>query len=213
MTEPFADLPRRCFAAIAADCGTRFEAYSAKGETSRTPQKKYTTMRDDELAELPVVELAARNAFLFYWDTTARVAAGMHIPIMRAWGFKPTAVAFTWVKLRMREPDSPFVYPRSSFNFGPGLTTRKGTEVCILGRRGSPRRLSNSVRELIVAPRREHSRKPDEFYERVQQYAAGPYLDLFSRQQRSGWTCWGDQAGLFNPPPLSITAAVAALEG
>ena len=116
---------------------------------------------------------------------------------MRAAGFKPTAIAFTWVKLRPREPDSPFLYPRSSFNFGPGLTTRKGTELCVLGRRGSPKRLSTSVRELIIAPRREHSRKPDEFYDRVQQYAAGPYLELFARQRRPGWASWGNEVDRF----------------
>jgi N6-adenosine-specific RNA methylase IME4 len=191
-------LPRNHFGVIAADPGTRFNAYSAKGETARTPQMKYTTLSDDEIAALPVIELAARHCHLFYWDTTARVAAGLHIQIMRAWGFKPTAIAFTWVKLRAREPESAFIYPRTSFNFGPGMTTRKGTELCVLGRRGSPKRLSTSVRELIVSPRREHSRKPDEFYERVQEYAAGPYLELFARQRRPGWIAWGDEADKFD---------------
>lgn len=194
---PFHDLPRRHFAAIVADPGTRFETFSAKGESSRTPQKKYTTLSDEEIAALPVAELAARNCHLFYWDTTARVAAGRHIPIIRAWGFEPTAVAFTWFKLKPSEPATPFFLPRESMNFGPGMTTRKNTEVCILGRRGSPKRLSASVREEIFAPRREHSRKPEEFYERVQQYAAGPYLELFARQMRAGWSAWGDQTNKF----------------
>lgn len=199
VADPFAGLPRGHFGAIASDCGTKFETYSAKGETSRSPQKKYLTLPDDELADLmaDAGKLAKRDAFLFFWDTGARIVAGRHLPIIRAADFKPTAVAFTWIKLRPREPDSPFLYPRSSFNFGPGLTTRKGTELCILARRGTPRRLSASVRELILAPRREHSRKPDEFYDRVQQYAAGPYLDLFSRQHREGWTAWGNETGKF----------------
>lgn len=199
MADPFAGLPRGYFGVIASDCGTRFDAYSAKGETARTPQKKYTTLSDDELADLmsDAGKLGARNSFMFYWDTGARIVAGRHLLIIRAANYKPTAIAFTWIKLRPREPESPFLYPRSSFNFGPGLTTRKGTEICVLCRRGGPRRLSTSVRELIVAPRREHSRKPDEFYERVQQYAAGPYLDLFSRQRREGWTVWGNETTKF----------------
>lgn len=193
----FDGLPRKYFGAITADPGTRFEAYSAKGETSRSPQKKYTTQSDDVIAAMPVGDYAARDCFLFYWDTTARVAVGRHIPIMKAWGFKPTAFAFTWFKLNLREPATPFFLPRHSMNFGPGLTTRKNTEVCILGRRGSPKRLCASVREEIFAPRREHSRKPEEFYDRVRQYCAGPYLELFSRTDRPGWTTRGDQAGKF----------------
>ena len=197
MTDVFDGLPRNHYGAIAADAGTRFETFSAKGETSRSPQKKYTTMPDAQIAALPVRGLAARHCFLFYWDTTARVVVGKHIPIMRAWGFEPTALAFTWFKLRLREPATPFFLPRHSMNFGPGYTTRKNTEVCILGRRGSPKRMSAKVQEEIFAPRREHSRKPEEFYERVMEFAKGPYLELFSRTPRRGWDAWGDQTAQF----------------
>lgn len=193
----FDGLPRQHFGAIATDCGTPFDARSAKGETSRSPQKKYKTNTDAELAAMPVGDYAARDCFLFYWDTTARIAVGRHIPIMRAWGFRPTAFAFTWFKLNLCEPATPFFLPRHSMFFGPGFTTRKNTEVCILGRRGSPKRLDNSVREEIFAPRREHSRKPEEFFERVEKYCAGPCLELFSRSDRRGWTTRGDQVGHF----------------
>jgi N6-adenosine-specific RNA methylase IME4 len=205
---PFGALALGCWAAIAADPGTEFVPYSDKGITDRSPQAKYTTMPDDEIAALPVHTLAARDSHLFYWDTTARIAAGRHIPIMRAWGFEPTAFAFTWVKTRKYENPELCMFA-DSFVMNGGFTTRKNTEVCILGRRGNPKRLRKDVRELIFAPRREHSRKPDEFYERVQQYCAGPYLELFSRTDRPNWTSWGDQAGKFNAPaavvdPLAI---------
>lgn len=198
MTWPFGDLPCKHYACIASDCGTKFVAYSEKGETSRSPQKKYRTMTDDELAALPVRELAARDCFLFYWDTTARIAAGLHIPIVRAWGFKPTAFAFTWFKLRKSEPAVPWFMPRQSMHFGAGLTTRKNTEVALLCRKGSPKRKNFGIREEIFAPVREHSRKPDEFYERVEQYCDAPRLELFARQRRDGWDAWGDQVDLFN---------------
>lgn len=194
----FDGLRKGYYGAIASDCGTRFDAYSAKGETSRTPQKKYTTMTDKQLAALPVSELAARDCFLFYWDTTARIAAGRHIPIIKTWGFAPSAFAFTWFKLNKNEPATPFFLPRKSMKLGPGLTTRKNTEVCILAHRGSPKRLSAGVREEIFAPVREHSRKPDEFFDRVMEYCAGPYLELFSRQSRDGWDNWGDQSTKFD---------------
>ena len=58
-------------------------------------------------------------------------------------------------------------------------------------------RIAKNVRELILAPRREHSRKPDEFYSRVEAYCAGPYLELFAREQRSGWSSWGNETTKF----------------
>jgi N6-adenosine-specific RNA methylase IME4 len=67
----------------------------------------------------------------------------------------------------------------------------------LLARRGNCRRVTKDVRELIIAPRREHSRKPDEFFRRVERYCVGPYLDLFSRTDREGWACWGEEAGKF----------------
>jgi N6-adenosine-specific RNA methylase IME4 len=194
----FDGLPLHHFGVIATDCGTKFETYSPKGETSRSPQKKYTTLTDAELMQLPVGDYAGKDCFLFYWDTTARVAAGRHIPIITAWGFKPTAVAFTWFKLRKCEPAVPFFMPRQSMHFGAGLTTRKNTELCILARRGKPKRLSFGIREEIFAPVREHSRKPDEFFERAERYAAGPYLELFSRSDREGWITAGDEKGKFD---------------
>jgi N6-adenosine-specific RNA methylase IME4 len=82
---------------------------------------------------------------------------------------------------------------------GEGVT-RKNSEPCLLARRGNPRRLSRSVQELIVAPRREHSRKPDEIYERIERYASGPFVELFARQSRRGWSSWGDEVGKFDSP-------------
>jgi N6-adenosine-specific RNA methylase IME4 len=63
---------------------------------------------------------------------------------------------------------------------------------------GKPRRLAKDVHEVILAPIREHSRKPDEAYRRVERYCAGPYLDLFSRESRTGWDAWGDELGKFD---------------
>lgn len=66
--------------------------------------------------------------------------------------------------------------------------------MCLLGIRGKPKRLSRGVRQLIVSPRREHSRKPDEAYDRIRQLFPGPYLEMFARGPRDGWDVWGDEA-------------------
>jgi N6-adenosine-specific RNA methylase IME4 len=81
-----------------------------------------------------------------------------------------------------------------------GFTTRKNSESCWLGRRGNPKILSHAVREVIVSPAREHSRKPDEFYRRVEQFCPGPRLDLFGRQSRPGWVAYGAESTKFDPP-------------
>jgi N6-adenosine-specific RNA methylase IME4 len=78
-----------------------------------------------------------------------------------------------------------------------GLTTRKGSEDVLLGRRGNCRRVAKDVREVILASVREHSRKPDAIYSRIERYCAGPYLELFARTRRPGWDAWGDQVDMF----------------
>jgi hypothetical protein len=78
------------------------------------------------------------------------------------------------------------------------MTTRKNAEDVLLFRRGRPERLSRNTHELIVSPVREHSRKPDVFFERVEAYARGPYLELFARQSRPGWATWGDERTKFD---------------
>jgi N6-adenosine-specific RNA methylase IME4 len=75
---------------------------------------------------------------------------------------------------------------------------RHQTEIVLLARRGNCRRRRKDVRELILAPRREHSRKPDEFYRRVEQYCDGPFVDLFARERRPGWHTWGDETDKFS---------------
>jgi N6-adenosine-specific RNA methylase IME4 len=68
----------------------------------------------------------------------------------------------------------------------------------LLATRGNPRRQAKDVRKLVVEPRREHSRKPDCVRERIERLVKGPYLELFARETKPGWNCWGKQAGLFD---------------
>ena len=109
-------------------------------------------------------------------------------PLMRAWGFKFSGTAFVWAKQNKTGV---------GWFMSTGYVTRKNAEVCWLGRCGSPQRKSKAVRELIVAPLREHSRKPDEVYHRIEALCDGPYVELFARQQWPGWTCVGDEQNKF----------------
>lgn len=78
-----------------------------------------------------------------------------------------------------------------------GHTTRKNAEFCLLGRRGKPKWLSAKVEEVIISPLREHSRKPEEAWQRIEEYAAGPYIELNARTERRGWHAWGNETDRF----------------
>lgn len=204
--EPFTNLPAGEFAAIAADPAWSFKAYTPlteiNGHGRRDAGRHYRVMSLDAIKALPVASVARRDAHLFLWVPGPHLAQGFEV--LKAWGFKYSAIAFVWIKLRASFDRNaatllPPFYFDDDFHVGLGHTTRKNAELCLLGRRGSPRRVSRDVRELIIAPRREHSRKPDEAYERIMQYARGPYLELFSRQRRSGWTVWGNEVERFEP--------------
>jgi N6-adenosine-specific RNA methylase IME4 len=82
-------------------------------------------------------------------------------------------------------------------SMGLSYWTRANSEVCLLATRGKPKRISGGVRQGIIEPKREHSRKPDCVPSRIERLVAGPYLELFARTQRPGWTVWGNQTDKF----------------
>jgi N6-adenosine-specific RNA methylase IME4 len=192
------------FACILADVPSRFRSNSV-ARPGRNALRHYACHSMETIATLPVGDVAARDSFLFFWTTGPLLSIGAHIPVIRAWGFEPTAMASTWIKLNPKA--SPILFTEGDLFFGPGLTTRKNAEFVILCRRGSPERIAKDVFEIILAPRRESGRKPDEVYRRIERYCAGPRLDLFGRQSRDGWCVYGDESSKFDAPaPLDLPA-------
>lgn len=193
------------FRVIACDPPWGFKSNSA-ARPGRNAMRHYDCMTLPEIKAMPVADVAATDCALFMWITGPFLAIGAHLPIMKAWGFKPSGVCFTWVKLkRSFVPKNANWIDQfeieSHLHMGTGFTTRANAEFVVLGKRGRSVRKDAGVRSTIVSPLREHSRKPDEFYRRVTAYANGPRLELFSRQRRSGWETWGDQSTQFDPPP------------
>lgn len=184
------DLPRGSFGAIVADPPWRFATWSDAGK-GKSPENHYETMTVDDIANLPVWSLALPNCALFLWATMPMLPEALRV--IHAWGFEYKTVAFTWAKRSRTD---------SGWHFGCGYWTRANAELCLLGTRGHPLRKSRAVRQLIVAPVREHSRKPVEALERVETLVGGPYLELFARERRPGWTTWGDEVGLFDAAQL-----------
>lgn len=87
---------------------------------------------------------------------------------------------------------------------GTGYVLRSAAEVFLIGRFGEPKTLNRGTRNVIEAPRREHSRKPDEAYAACEGlFPALRRADLFSRQSRPGWDSWGNEATKFDPAAAS----------
>ncbi len=187
---PFDPLPEGQFGAILADCPWRFQNWSMterarRGEkwARRNGRSPYDVHDTDTLCRLPVQEIAARDCVLFLWATYPKLQDALQV--MAAWGFQYKSVAFTWVK---ENPSG------IGYHFGLGYWTRGNPEICLLGTRGRPKRQDNSVANLVIAPRRDHSRKPDRVRERIERLVAGPYCELFCRPPgRPGWTSWGEE--------------------
>jgi N6-adenosine-specific RNA methylase IME4 len=194
----FAALPRNHFGAILADPPWGFQTWSSpeKKLASRGTVAPYQTMGMDDLRRLPVGELAADNSVLFLWIVWPTLPEAL--TMFDAWGFEYKTCAFSWMKADVSTINM-FDDPIDAY-MGLGYWTRANSEVCLLATRGKPKRQNADVRQGIIAPRREHSRKPDGIHERIERLVAGPYLELFARQTRPGWTSWGDETTKFDRP-------------
>lgn len=197
LTQP---LPEGKFAAILADPPWRFEVWSGEtavkaresSSTYTSSQVHYQTMTMDEIAALPVDEVAADNSTLFLWVCWPTLPEALNI--ITSWGFQYKTCGFCWVK-----GNSLPLFPDDvRHKMGLGYWTRANSEVCLLATKGKPKRQNADVRQVIVEPLREHSRKPDCVHERIERLVEGPYLELFARAPREGWTVWGNETDKFS---------------
>ena len=184
-TSSMSVLPLFKYGAIYADPPWNFHNFSEAGE-GRNAKSHYDCMSLEDIKALPVGSLASRDCVLFLWVTDPLLREGLEV--MAAWGFKYKTVAFTWAKRTRTE---------KSWFMGLGYWTRANPEMCLMGVNGNPERRDRGVRQLLVEPVREHSRKPDRVYGDIERLVNGPYLELFGRQHRPGWDVWGNQVDKF----------------
>lgn len=191
---PFGDLPRQHFRCILVD-----PPWEWTGGKKGRPQH-YPRMKDRDIAALPVKDLCdPAGAWVFVWVTSPGLVRSLKV--LACWKLRYSGRAFVWVKTQRADGDATpmWVYP-SKTHMGMGFTTRKNAEDVLLFRIGKPERLSKSVKEVMFTGPREHSRKPTEAFCRIEEFCAGPRLELFAREKREGWTSWGLETERFNQP-------------
>lgn len=180
------------YSAILADPPWKFKVYSDKG-LGRSAEAWYDCMSLDDIKSMPVKSWAANDCVLFLWVTDPFLRKGFEV--LDSWGFEYKTVGFYWTKtiystseavMQYRDDRGLFYFP-----YGTGYWSRANPEQCLLATRGHPKRLNMDVAKLIIAPRREHSRKPDEIYSSIERLCAGPYLELFARQLWPNWDSLG----------------------
>jgi N6-adenosine-specific RNA methylase IME4 len=184
----------RRYHTILADPAWKFETWGGETGMNRSVDNHYRTMSLDEIYALKVNEIAADDSVLLLWATWPLLQAALRA--IDAWKFVYKTDAFLWVKVKSTAEMA--VLSKDDLHVGMGYWTRANTEYCLLATRGHPQRLNADVPQVIIAPVREHSRKPDEVYERIERLLPGPYVELFARQQRPGWDAWGNEVGKFD---------------
>lgn len=144
---------------------------------------KYQVTDTDSICKLPVSGISSPNSCLFLWSTMPMIPDALRV--IEAWGFKYKTVAFVWIK-QNRVSDTDF--------FGMGNWTRANAELCLIGTKGSPKRISASVRQVIRRPIMKHSEKPPEVRDSIVELLGDiPRIELFARQKIKGWSSWGNE--------------------
>lgn len=185
---PFGGLIPMKYGAIIADPPWSYALRSAKGY-AKSPEVHYPTMDEAAIASLPVGHLAGRDCMLWLWSTWPHLPIAMRV--MEAWGFT-FKTGGTWVKRT----------PTGKPTFGTGFILRSATEPFLIGTIGAPAYHSRSVRNLIDAPRREHSRKPPEAREMVTRLLPDVFAcELFGREPWPNNDVWGNDTARFSPSP------------
>ena len=180
------------FPVILADPPWHFSVYSEATGSGRSASRHYDTMSRLALETLDVPSIMAKDCALFMWTTWTHLPQALALG--QAWGLTYKSCAFLWAKQNAKAALRPSLAANDKNWFmSLGYWSRGNTEPCLLFTQGHPKRLGRDVRQLIVAPRRAHSQKPDEQYALIERLVAGPYVELFARQPRAGWSMWGNE--------------------
>ena len=169
---------------IYADPPWAYKVWSNKGN-GRSAESHYNTMKIEEIINMKdtIQKISDDNCVLFLWVTFPCLLEGLKT--LHEWGFKYKTCGFTWVK-RNKVSDTWF--------FGLGHWTRANAELCLIATKGTIKRVSSKVPQIVDTRIEEHSKKPaivrDKIVELIGDY---PRIKLFARQTAEGWDCWENE--------------------
>jgi N6-adenosine-specific RNA methylase IME4 len=167
---------------VVADPPWAFSDKLKMSDVKRGAEANYRTLTVDDVCALPVKDWVLEDSLLALWVPSSLLSDGMRV--MASWGFAQKQI-YTWVKQAKS----------GGIAFGMGRQFRGATEHALIGTRGRPKPTSRSERNVELSLGLPHSKKPEELQNRLQKmYPDGPYLELFARRARDGWTCVGNQA-------------------
>ena len=167
---------------IYADPPWKYKTWTEGGGTA---EKHYPTMKLDDIIEMKdtIEKISDNNCILFLWVTFPCLLEGLKV--MKEWGFTYKTCGFNWVKRNKKS---------NTFFFGMGYWTRANSELCLIGTKGTIKRKSNKVFQIVDTPIEEHSKKPDIVRDRIVELVGDiPRIELFARQTTNNWDCWGNE--------------------
>lgn len=167
---------------IYADPPWKYKTWTEGGGTA---EKHYPTMKLDDIIKMKdtIEKISDNNCILFLWVTFPCLLEGLKV--MKEWGFTYKTCGFNWVKRNKKS---------NTFFFGMGYWTRANSELCLIGTKGTIKRKSNKVFQIVDTPIEEHSKKPDIVRDRIVELVGDiPRIELFARQTADGWDCWGNE--------------------
>lgn len=175
--------PNRKYKIIYADPPWSFKTWSDKGK-GKSADNHYSIMNKEDIQDLPVPQICEDDAVLFLWVTAPCLEEGLEL--IKKWGFTYKTKGFNWVK-RNKISDSWF--------WGMGYYTRANSEDCLIATRGKPlKRVSRGVHQILDDRVMKHSQKPNSARDKiVELFGDIPRIELFAREKKVGWDCWGNE--------------------
>lgn len=168
---------------IYADPPWSFKTFSNKGKEKKSADNHYQCMNINDIYDMKVNSIADDDCVLFIWVTMPTLEQGLET--IKRWGFTYKTCAFNWIKRNKKS---------NSFFWGLGYWTRSNSELCLLATKGKPKRVSKSVHQICTARIERHSKKPDEIRDKIVQLCGDvPRIELFARENVSGWDAWGNE--------------------
>ena len=168
--------------------------YRNMGNIYGKASEHYETMGHEDIERLPISDIAADDCMLFLWATFPKIQEALDV--IKTWGFEYKTVGFTWIKTNPKN---------GGIFFGVGWYTKSNAEICLIGVKGKPVKISNSVSSIIIANRERHSKKPDVVRDKIIQFCGDvPRIELFARKETTGWDMWGNELSGDNKGPLFL---------